>query len=313
MGHISFAKTAGMLTVTCSLLFSVAYASTPIEINSDDVNFRESASTSANVLGVFNKGDKVNLEIKEGDWSKIEYNGIVGYVSSQYVGTQTSSYKYGIGLLKVGSKGASVSAVQARLKELKYFNGEVSGYYGHITKDAVAAFQAKNGLEADGVVGFAVREKLDSAGAVKAVEDKLKIEKIKWSDMKNVIPRGANFTIVDVNTGKRFTVKRRGGTNHIDYEPLTSKDTAILKNIYGGSWSWNRRPAVVIYEGKAYAASINGMPHGGGEISSNGFNGHACVHFYQSRTHGSGRVDSGHQSAVVVAANLGEITKTEER
>lgn len=152
---------------------------------------------------------------------------------------------YGIGLLKVGSRGASVSAVQTRLKELKYFNAEVTDYYGHITKDAVAAFQAKNGLNPDGVVGAEVRAKLDSSSAVKAIEDKLEIEKIKLSNMQGVIPRGSNFTIVDVATGKRFTAKRRGGSSHIDYEPLTSKDTAVFKSVYGGSWSWSKRAAVL--------------------------------------------------------------------
>lgn len=310
MNHRLWAKLAGMAVVASSLLFSVAYAATPTTINADNVNFRESASTDGEILGIFQEGDTVNLESDEGEWSKVEFDGKTGYVSSQYLGIKADSSKYGIGLLKVGSRGASVSAVQTRLKELKYFNADVTGYYGHITKDAVAAFQKKNGLEPDGIVGSEVREKLESASAVKAVEDKLKIEKIKWSDMSGVIPRGSNFTIVDVATGQRFTAKRRGGTNHIDYEPLTSKDTAILKSIYGGSWSWDRRAAVVIYNGKAYAASINGMPHGNESIgNSNGFNGHACVHFYQSRTHGSGKVDSAHQAAVNEAAALGQITK----
>lgn len=311
MGQKILAKALGMAAVACTMLVGVSFAATPTQINSNNVNFRDGANTQSNVLGMFNSGDKVNLESSEGGWSKVEFNGRTGYVSTDYLGENTGSLsksKYGIGLLKVGSKGSSVTSVQNRLIELKYFNSEATGYYGHITKDAVAAFQAKNGLKADGIVGTQVREKLESAEAVKAVEDKLEVEKISWSSMNGVIPRGNNFTIMDVSTGKRFTAKRRGGSNHIDAEPLSSKDTAIMKSIYG-NWSWNRRAVVVIYNGKAYAASMNGMPHGGGEISGNGFNGHFCVHFLNSKTHGSGKVDGAHQAAVATAANLGSIAK----
>lgn len=301
-------KALSMAAVTGCLLFGASLAATPTQINGDNVNLRDSASTSGSVLGVLKQGDTVNLEAKEGEWCKVEYQGTVGYVSAEYVGTAVKSSKYGIGLLKVGSKGASVTAVQNRLIELKYLNTEATGYYGHITKDAVAAFQAKNGMTADGIVGAEMRSKLDSADAVKAVEDKIEIEKTPWSTMNGVIARGQNFTIMDVATGKRFTVRRRGGSNHIDAEPLTSKDTAVMKSVYG-SWSWNRRAVVVIYNGKAYAASMNGMPHGGGEISSNGFNGHFCVHFLNSKTHGGNRVDPAHQAAVNTAANLGSIIK----
>lgn len=289
MKHKFFARTAALAVVISCFMFSSAFAAESIKVNAYNVNFRETASTSGNIIKTLNKGESVKLISKEGEWSKVEVSGKTGYVSSEFLGSKTSDSKYGRGLLKVGSKGASVSAVQTRLKELKYFKSDVTGYYGHITKDAVSLFQSKNGLKADGIVGAEVREKLASASAVKAEPDKIKIQKIEWSKMNSIIPRGANFVIVDVATGKRFNAKRRGGNKHIDYEPLTSKDTAVLKSIYG-SWSWNRRAAVAIYNGQAYAASINGMPHGGESIgASNGYSGHSCIHFYKSRTHGGDR------------------------
>jgi hypothetical protein len=98
-------------------------------------------------------------------------------------------------------------------------------------------------------------------------------------------------------------VKRWAGANHIDAEPLTAADTATMKSIYGGSWSWNRRAILVKYNGHVYAASMNGMPHGTTTISSNNFNGHFCIHFYNSRTHETNRVDANHQNAVARAMN----------
>ena len=56
-------------------------------------------------------------------------------------------------VLKQGSKGSEVKEVQRRLKLWGYYNGSVDGTFGAGTKAAVIAFQKKNGLKADGVVG----------------------------------------------------------------------------------------------------------------------------------------------------------------
>ena len=56
-------------------------------------------------------------------------------------------------LLKQGSSGDAVRALQENLKALGYYSGTVTGNYGSITKEAVRQFQKKNGLAADGVAG----------------------------------------------------------------------------------------------------------------------------------------------------------------
>lgn len=56
-------------------------------------------------------------------------------------------------VLKQGSKGSEVREVQRRLKLWGYYNGSVDGVFGAGTRSAVIAFQKKNGLKADGVVG----------------------------------------------------------------------------------------------------------------------------------------------------------------
>ncbi|MDR1261930.1 MAG: spore cortex-lytic enzyme [Oscillospiraceae bacterium] len=52
-----------------------------------------------------------------------------------------------------GSTGSNVTAVQKKLKQWGYYSGSVDGVYGQSTYNAVVAFQKKNGLKADGVVG----------------------------------------------------------------------------------------------------------------------------------------------------------------
>ena len=56
-------------------------------------------------------------------------------------------------VLRQGSKGGEVKEVQRRLKLWGYYKGSVDGVFGAGTRSAVVAFQKKNGLTADGVVG----------------------------------------------------------------------------------------------------------------------------------------------------------------
>ena len=65
-------------------------------------------------------------------------------------------------VLKRGSKGDQVKAVQRMLYSMGYDLGasKVDGDFGSKTEAAVRAYQKKNGLEADGIVGSATWKKL---------------------------------------------------------------------------------------------------------------------------------------------------------
>ncbi|MEW6033179.1 MAG: LysM peptidoglycan-binding domain-containing protein [Bacillota bacterium] len=125
------------------------------------------------------------------------------------------------------------------------------------------------------------------------VEPKLKAEAVPWSTVDRLWKIGQVAQVTDVWTGRIFYVIRIGGWAHADVEPVTARDTATMKANYGGSWSWNRRPIVVVVGGQRIAASQNGMPHAGYTIYNNNFPGHFCVHFLGSTTHGSSYTSNG--------------------
>lgn len=127
-------------------------------------------------------------------------------------------------------------------------------------------------------------------------------ELISWSKASRVFALYDRTLITDVDSGLSFWVQRRGGSKHADSQPLTADDTAIMKKIYGGQWSWERKAIVVTVDDRHLAASMNGMPHAGGAIKNNNFDGHFCIHFQDSRTHGTNKLDAGHQSMVRKAA-----------
>ena len=200
--------------------------------------------------------------------------------------------------LRKGATGTAVKTLQTNLKKLGFYTAYVDGSFGATTESAVKAFQRTYGLTADGVAGSATLKKIESAVA-SANSGKITTERLDWfNGGKNVIPNGAVFQIKDVSTGLIFSARRQSGGSHMDAEPLTAEDTAILKKINGGTFSWRRRAVLVKYNGHVYAASIYSEPHGTNTILDNNFDGQFCLHFYGSKTHGTNRVDADHQKCV---------------
>ena len=210
--------------------------------------------------------------------------------------------------LSSGDSGAQVKALQTRLKALGYYTTTIDGSYGYRTVAAVSAFQRANGLTVNGTANPATLRKMTSSSAVKAsstttTTTTYKTERLDW--FKNGAATFAGRPIIeikDVRTGLVFKGKVLYGTNHLDVEPLTAADTAILLKINGGvEFKWYRRPMLVKYNGHVYAASIYSVPHGEQTITNNNFDGQFCLHFYGSKTHGTDEVKQDHQSAIAEA------------
>lgn len=68
--------------------------------------------------------------------------------------------------LSINASGTEVEELQTRLKELGYYQGDIDGGFGKITRDAVKEFQRVNQLTPDGIVGDRTREALFSENAV---------------------------------------------------------------------------------------------------------------------------------------------------
>lgn len=143
------------------------------------------------------------------------------------------------------------------------------------------------------------------------------VELIGWFDGgSKVFPRYTEAVVIDVETGRSFNVRRFGGTFHADSEPLTAEDTAIMKEIFGGAWTWDRRAIWVKIGDRFFAASMHGMPHMVNPTQSNNFPGHFCIHFLHSMVHATSRECPRHQEMVMEAftsaSKLDEYMKTNQ-
>ena len=67
--------------------------------------------------------------------------------------------------LRMGSSGAEVLALQQRLRDLGFYDFEITGFYGDVTEISVARFQQANGLTPDGIAGPATLSLLRSSQA----------------------------------------------------------------------------------------------------------------------------------------------------
>ncbi len=122
-----------------------------------------------------------------------------------------------------------------------------------------------------------------------------------FSFMDEHFTKYVTVKVIDIWSETEYYVQRLGGYNHADVQTIDKENTEIFKKVYGGEWSWARRPVWVEIDGQYFAGSTNGMPHGF-SILDNEEGGHTCIHFLNSKTHGTKRVDEQHQECVSYAA-----------
>ena len=231
-------------------------------------------------------------------------------------GQQEASYT----TLKVGSTGTAVKNLVTELKNQGYFKGTVTNKYTTAVADAVKAFQKAKGLTVDGIAGSATQHKLYGTVPIGAGDNNnltmtlYPAEKIDWytGGINEMWARGSNYKVYDVKTGIVWWAHRWAGGLHVDAEPLTAADTARLCKCYGVSTAqqiadknlYQRRPLLVTIGTRTFACSLYGVPHNypeGDTISTNNFKGQVCIHFSNSKTHDSRKVDSGHAQAIEYA------------
>lgn len=71
--------------------------------------------------------------------------------------------------LRLGDEGSTVTKIQDILSKYGYLHsGNVTGYYGEITEQAVKLFQTQNGLSSDGTVGALTLAKMSSDNIARA-------------------------------------------------------------------------------------------------------------------------------------------------
>lgn len=287
------------------------YSTTKTGVTTVIVNMR--AEPEGNVLHTLPADTEVTLIGESGSWYKVIYANSTGYISKSYVtervvsddapdtsGDGTTAYVTanslnvrkgpgtGYGIVKVLSYGAEIQYYSLTDGWYLIKSGDDTGYVSASYISTTKPGTAPSDPSGDVSIGKVI------------LSDWFK------GEVADVFARGDVATVTDVKTGLSFKAKRTGGIYHADAQPLTTADTEIMYKIYGYKWQWTRRAIWVTVDGKTYAASMNGMPHGETDsMPDNGFDGCFCIHFLNSKTHEGNRVDSAHQSCVQEAYKAG--------
>lgn len=104
--------------------------------------------TYSKITGYFGPITKDAVERFQRD-NGLTVDGIAGEKTLTALYSQKAERSY----LAKGDEGSDVVKLQDRLKELNYFSGKSTGYFGTITDAAVREFQKNNSLTVDGKVG----------------------------------------------------------------------------------------------------------------------------------------------------------------
>lgn len=274
----------------------------------DNLKVYESARTSAKVIATVNANMKlVCTQIIDNKWCRVKNGSAVGYIQKSYLDTKKADHlntmtktvytqKDDIKIYADASTSSSVLMTVDRNQKLTckavlddtWCRVQSGSKYGYIHKSYVGTSKVN-----------AYSTETPAVGKSKAAD---------WwtSGIASKFARGETAIVTDVATGISWRVYRGGGTNHADVQPFTAEDTAAMKKACGSDYgTWRRRAIWVTVDGQKYAASMNCMPHGDGSIRNNNFDGHYCIHFTNSRTHGTNSVCSLHQAAIRKALAAG--------
>ena len=225
-------------------------------------------------------------------------------------------------VLKLGSNGENVVALQSRLNELGYFTYEIDGDFGLKTLEALIKFQQNNNLTANGVADYATISLLNSSSATTAFDNPIinfnlnytdnllnpfntfsnKVQYANWySEIIHKARELPNVTVYDFTTGISWGIHLFSFGAHADGEPITPQDTENMNHAFGGETTWTPKPVWVIFsDGSIYMGSTHNVAHDPYHNHENNFNGHLCIHFprTQSQVAAIGPYATSHQIAI---------------
>ena len=180
------------------------------------VNLRASRSVRSELLKHIPAGAEitVNSVSQKSGWANVTYGKYTGYLKSEYIVLKevkkitvtptptpvpTLSPEEDAGgykILKRGSSGDDVTALQEALIELGYLKGKADGKFGSGTENAVIAFQQNNDYPATGIMDANLQAFLYSGQPKNAAGTKMKIKTLSPVD---------GVTMKRGNTGAKVT------------------------------------------------------------------------------------------------------------
>ena len=171
------------------------------------------------------------------------------------------------------------------------------GVFGPKTYLAVKAFQKASKLGQDGIIGPKTLERLlamaeededglgatgsgSVSGSVFKAPTAAEVRFANWyTEIRPLARTMPNAIVYDYETGLYYNVNMFSFGKHCDAEPITTSDTAVMRQIMGRD-NWTPHAIwLILSDGKVYMASTHSMGHTVDHNSTNDLVGHICIHF----------------------------------
>ena len=212
--------------------------STENGVTTDNVNFRNSASTSSSIITTIPKNTTVQVINKStSGWYKVEYKGVVGYVSSQYItlngnnsGGNTAnkpSVEKGVTTSNVNfRKGASTSssilATIPKNTTIEIVDKSTSGWYkveykgntGYVSNKYVT-------IGSNNTNSNTTNKPSSTQNGVTTDNVNFRKSASTSSSILATIPKNTTIEIIDKSTSGWYKVKYKGNTGYVSSQYVT--------------------------------------------------------------------------------------------
>ncbi len=306
------------------------YDNSFISYTSNSATLSSGPSLNVAAVGYLKAWTEVRVTGKTGNWYKVQTAKGNGYIHSSVTYIKQDIWDTNPNSNYFGSK-ISVDTSKNYITYLDYTVQRGDSIWSIAEKMGIPDYELASANNISRQATLYIGDVLKVPVHNIPVKDKVSPESgevLDWfSEAQYVFPIGSVGRVIDVETGKSFMVKRTMGANHADSETLTSYDSKVMKEIFGGYWNWNRRPFILEFNGRRFAISISGMPHSGVDgvpymqyvdnrsdnygygpnydaISGNGMDGHFDLYFLNGLRHKDNKIDPSHQQNVLVSGGL---------
>ena len=123
-----------------------------------------------------------------------------------------------------------------------------------------------------------------------------------FSNWRRKYKGGEIFTVFDPVSGLSWNLSWMSADAHLDAEPATAQDTAIMNRAFGNVQSWTPKMIWATFsDGTTYIGTTHNVPHETYHNKTNNFDGHLCVHFPRPMADAekTGPYATSHQEAIL--------------
>ena len=148
----------------CSSYFEMNYGDSGWRVQQLNRRLKELYYLEGTAGSSYNSATKAAVKKFQRESGLTQSGVATAYVQQRLFAADAPEYS-GYIVLRRGDENDRVVALQARLKELGYFEGTCTGYFGKVTQASVKAFQRVAGLEVTGIATIETQELLYSKDA----------------------------------------------------------------------------------------------------------------------------------------------------